>query len=50
MINILQNRLDLLGFHPTCQTFILGMKPILHVSRTILKNSKLTIKDRYEKL
>ncbi|MDD5630501.1 MAG: hypothetical protein PHI13_00525 [Methylococcales bacterium] len=36
----------MLGFHPICQTFILGMKPILHVSKTLLKTSKLTIKDR----
>ena len=40
MINILQNGLDLLGFHPACQMFILGMKSIPHVSRTLLKNSK----------
>ncbi len=50
MINILQNGLDLLGFHPACLTFILGMKSILRVSRTLLKNSKLAIKDCYEKL
>ncbi len=51
MINILQNGLDLLGFHPACPPDVyFGMKSILHVSRTLLKNFKLTIKDCYEKL